>query len=385
MENQMRGVSVVIPCLNEEKTIVQVIEDAKKYLPSVCSENEIIVVDNGSTDNSRNLATQHGARVISLEEKGYGRALHTGIMAAKYEYVIFGDADCSYPFENIGRLVSPLMDNKSDFVLGNRLKGKIESRAMPYLNRWVGTPILSFIIRLLHKLPTWDCNSGMRAFKKSVYPSLKMLSPGMEFASEMLIKVAAEKSIRYSEIPISFKKDARDRAPHLKRWRDGWRHLRYIVSFAPTKTVVVVPGILIAVAYLAAFLISFNSGPIRYHSAFILIALATPLLFFIISVFLIKCLYFHFKGMGSRLVQIAFFINESAIAFGSASFLLLLLALESVVLFKEWYDLGFGALAEPSSLIRISIYGILASALLCLDMVIGLIRVIPQSKETTKS
>lgn len=198
---------------------------AQKYFP----ENfEIIVSDNGSTDGSLKIIKKiKGIKIINVPVRGYGAALHWGIMKSKGKYVLFADADLSYPFSNLKKFKSKLAQ-EPDLLLGSRLKGNIQPGAMPSLHRYLGTPVLTFLIKLIYKIPTSDCNSGMRIVKRSFYKKLNMRNSGMEWASELLLKTAI-KNGKYLEVPISFKKDQRGKSPHLSTWADGWRHLKSIV------------------------------------------------------------------------------------------------------------------------------------------------------------
>jgi glycosyltransferase involved in cell wall biosynthesis len=220
---------VIIPCLNEADTIQLAVREAYTALKSISQNGEVIVADNGSVDNSARLAEAAGARVVSIPSLGYGAVLDGGIRSARFSQVVFADADLSYQFSELERIVRPLQEGNADLVLGTRLKGNILPGAMPLLNRFLGTPVLSWMIRSLHSLPTTDCNSGYRAFILEKYLNLGITSQGMEFASEMLIR-AAQNNLRYQEVPISFHRDQRKRSPHLRRWRDGWRHFKVILS-----------------------------------------------------------------------------------------------------------------------------------------------------------
>lgn len=225
--------SIVIPCLNEKRTIGWVIKDAlrfgDKYLKG---KFEVVVADNGSTDGTIQLIKKYKrVRLINVPVRGYGAALHYGVLSAKGEYVLFGDADCSYPFSNLPRFVKVLEDSP-DMVLGSRMTGTIQKGAMPLLNRYFGTPLLTVLIRFLYKIPTTDCNSGMRVIKKSFYKSLNIRNSGMEWASEVLLKTALHQG-KYKEVPIRFLKDRRHRPPHMSRWSDGWRHLKAIIMLKP--------------------------------------------------------------------------------------------------------------------------------------------------------
>ena len=221
--------SIVIPCLNEKDTIIAAVKDAQKYA-KICfpGKAEVIVADNGSTDGTLiKLKSTKGIRLIKVPVNGYGAALHWGIGNARGKYIIFGDADLSYPFSNLKNF-KPLLNQEPDLILGSRLKGEIQKGAMPFLHRYLGTPFLTWIIRILYQLPTSDCNSGMRLVKKSFYLHLNMRNSGMEWASELLLKTALRKG-KYFEIPIRFLKDKRHRPPHLSTWSDGWRHLKSII------------------------------------------------------------------------------------------------------------------------------------------------------------
>lgn len=232
-------VSVVMPCLNEYKTLPQCIAKAQEMIAQLELFGEVVVADNGSTDGSQNLAQSLGARVVDVPVRGYGAALIWGIRAAKGHYVIMGDADDSYDFREAAGMVRKLQEGY-DLCMGSRLRGRIMPGAMPLLHRYLGTPVLTFIVRLLFRSPFSDVNCGMRAFTKTAFLQMQMESTGMEFASEMLVK-ALILNLKTTEIPITLYKDGRDRRPHLKTWSDGWRHLKYILLFAP-KVIYWVPG-----------------------------------------------------------------------------------------------------------------------------------------------
>lgn len=220
------GVTLVIPCLNEEKCIVPTIRWAQQIYRDHEIDGEILVVDNGCKDKTAELARENGAQVVSAPRTGYGEALRVGFQNARTEFVVMCDADMSYPLSEMPRLLAPLKEG-ADIVIGNRLRGEIETGAMPFLNRYLGTPVLSWLIRRLHRVPAYDCNSGFRAIRKRGLDQMQLQSRGMELASEMIIRSGALK-LKYKEISIPFYRDQRGARSHLNRWRDGMRHLRVI-------------------------------------------------------------------------------------------------------------------------------------------------------------
>ena len=223
--------SIVIPALNEEKTIGIVIEKALRTINKLGIKAELIVVDNGSTDNTSPISRKFGARVINVPARGYGNVLQHGFKAAEGKYILMADADDSYNLEEIEPFVDKLNDGY-DLVIGNRRKGKFIRGASPFLHRYLGTPVLTFIINLLFKTDIGDVNCGMRAIRKEAYEKMQCKSLGMEFASEMIIKAALNK-LKITEVPCTLYRSKRGRPPHLKTWSDGWRHLRLILSSFP--------------------------------------------------------------------------------------------------------------------------------------------------------
>jgi glycosyltransferase involved in cell wall biosynthesis len=224
-------VSIVMPCLNEAETLAKCIRHAQSAIAKGSLSAEIIVADNGSADGSQQIARDLGARVVDVPRKGYGSALIGGIDAAKGRFVVMGDADDSYDFEAIGPLIDKLREGY-DLVVGNRFMGGIEPGAMPWSHRWVGNPVLTFISRVFFHAPVGDTHCGLRAFKKDGYEKMRLRATGMEFASEMVIK-ASLKGMRITEVAVVLRPDGRSRAPHLRTWRDGWRHLRFMLLFSP--------------------------------------------------------------------------------------------------------------------------------------------------------
>ncbi len=223
--------TVVMPCLNEAETLAVCVDKALAALAANGIAGEVVIADNGSTDGSQDIALAHGARVIPVPVRGYGAALNAGIHAAHGKYVLMGDADDSYEFAHIPRFLAQLRDG-ADLVMGNRFRGGIGPKAMPPLHRYLGNPVLSFLGRKLFHAPIGDFHCGMRAFSKDAYARLGLRTTGMEFASEMVVK-ASLLGQKIVEVPTTLQKDGRSRPPHLKTWRDGWRHLRFLLMYSP--------------------------------------------------------------------------------------------------------------------------------------------------------
>jgi glycosyltransferase involved in cell wall biosynthesis len=224
-------VSIVMPCLNEAETLEPCIRKAQQAIHRHGLNAEIIVADNGSTDGSQEVAEQLGARVVPIGEKGYGSALRGGILAARGRYIIMGDSDDSYDFSSIYPFVEKLRAGH-DLVMGNRFRGGIRPGAMPWKHRWIGNPVLTGIGRLFFHCPAGDFHCGLRAFSKTAFERMELQTTGMEFASEMVIK-STLKGLAITEVPTVLHPDGRSRPPHLRSWRDGWRHLRFMLLFSP--------------------------------------------------------------------------------------------------------------------------------------------------------
>jgi hypothetical protein len=223
--------SVVIPCLNEATTIAPCVREALDAMRLHGIDGEVVVSDNGSTDGSIEIATEAGARVVSCPTRGYGAALEWGFRHAHGRFVLMGDGDQSYDFSLLPRFLTQAQAG-NPFVIGSRLRGRMEPGAMPPLHRYVGTPILTAILNHLFGTRISDCNCGMRCLDREVFLRLGVVSPGMEFASEMIVKAAVH-GVRITEVPIDFRRDRRNRRPHLRPFHDGWRHLRLLLWHAP--------------------------------------------------------------------------------------------------------------------------------------------------------
>lgn len=256
--------SVVIPCLNEETTVAACVSEAIRAMTSHGIAGEVVVSDNGSSDASATVAAAAGARVVHCPRRGYGAALELGFRVARGRYVIMGDADGSYDFSELPRFVERLRSGEP-FVMGTRLRGSIAPGAMPASHRRLGTPVLTWILNLLFGTRISDCNCGLRGFRRAEIEALALSSTGMEFASEMIIQ-AAIRGLPISEVPVTLRSDRRGgRPPHLRPWRDGWRHLRLLLWHAPDHTMTW-PGLLLALLGMA-LMGSQLAGPFRIGSA----------------------------------------------------------------------------------------------------------------------
>jgi hypothetical protein len=248
-------VTIVMPCLNEVQCLPHCIANAAEALRRIANDygltGEILIADNGSTDGSQTLATALGARVVPVSERGYGAALIGGGKAARGKYILMGDADGSYDFTDGVAMIGELQDG-ADLCMGSRFRGGIAPGAMPWKNRYIGNPVLTGILNLFFRPGISDAHSGLRAIRKEAFLDLRLTGAGMEFASEMVIK-AALRRLRIAETPVKLLADLRDRPPHLRPWRDGWRHLRYLFMLSPT-WVFGVPGV---VAFCAGMTILF--------------------------------------------------------------------------------------------------------------------------------
>lgn len=233
--------TILMPCLNEAETLATCIRKAKQFLSENNIDGEVLVSDNGSTDGSQKIAISEGARVVSTDIKGYGSALINGTRNAHGKYVIMGDADDSYDFLHLVPFVEKLREGY-DLVMGDRFAGGIEDGAMPWSHRYIGNPVLSFIGRLFYKSKIRDFHCGLRGYNRESILNLHLQTTGMEYASEMVVK-AELNGLRIAEVPTTLSKDGRSRAPHLRSFRDGWRHLKFLLMYAPN-WLLLYPGLL---------------------------------------------------------------------------------------------------------------------------------------------
>ncbi len=255
--------TILMPCLNEAETVQVCVRKAMGFLRRTGVQGEVVVADNGSTDGSQALAESEGARVVGVLDRGYGSALRGGIEAARGRFVIMGDADDSYDFERLDAMLELLRSGRQ-LVMGNRFKGGIAPGAMPFLHRYLGNPVLSFLGRLFFKVPAGDFHCGLRGFSREAVLALGLKSPGMEFASEMVVKAALAR-LRIAETPTTLKPDGRSRRPHLKTWSDGWRHLRFLLLHSP-KFLFIYPGAVLTGLGLTGVAV-LSRGSVRLSSA----------------------------------------------------------------------------------------------------------------------
>ena len=254
--------SVVLPCLNEAETLETVVRKALWSFGDLGVAGEVVVADNGSTDGSQDIARTAGARVVDVPVKGYGAALRAGIDSSKGTYVIMGDADDSYAMDRPGPFLEALR-NGADLVMGNRFAGGIAPGAMPWVHRYLGNPVLSFLGRLFFRIPIHDFHCGMRGFRRDRIRSLGLQTTGMEFASEMVVRSSLAK-LTIVEVPTTLQPDGRSRPPHLRTWRDGWRHLKFLLAFSPRWMFLYPSLLLLSVGVFGMAVLSF--GPVEVGS-----------------------------------------------------------------------------------------------------------------------
>ena len=349
--------SVVMPCLNEAETLAICIKKAQDFFEREKISGEVIIADNGSTDGSQQIAKSLNATVVNVPQKGYGSALRGGIEAANGKYVIMGDADDSYDFSNLMPYLLKLREGY-DLVMGNRFKGGIKPGAMPFLHKYLGNPVLSFIGRLFYKSNIGDFHCGLRGFSKKAYYTMELKTTGMEFASEMIVK-ASLKNLQITEVPTILSPDGRTRPPHLNTWRDGWRHLRFLVLYSPN-WLFLIPGLILMVFGLitSAVLISgpisigrvnFDVHTLLFSSGFFLIGFQFILFYGLTKVFTVENELLPKSKKYDRLFN---FINlEKGLI---AGFILVIVgAILSVVAYSDWQAIGYGNIESTAILRRV--------------------------------
>jgi glycosyltransferase involved in cell wall biosynthesis len=355
--------TILMPCLNEAETIADCIGKAQGFLADNAITGEVLIADNGSTDGSSAIAAQLGARVVQIERKGYGSALLGGIGAARGCHVIMGDADGSYDFGKLEEFVAKLRGG-ADLVVGNRFRGAILLGAMPFLHRYLGNPVLSRLGRLFFHVPVGDFHCGLRGFNRDSIRRIDLQSTGMEFASEMVVR-AALNQLAIAEVPITLSPAGRSRPPHLRTWRDGWRHLRFLLIYCP-RWLFLYPGMLLAalgvllLLWLAAgrrriFGVELDIHTMLAASGFILLGIQAVMFHFFTKCFAINLSLLpadpRFENMLSRVSL------ERGLILGAA---LVALGLVGMTLaFLHWERAGFGP-QNPVELMRIEIPAITA-------------------------
>lgn len=256
--------TILMPCLNEAETLATCIRKARSFLARAGVDGEVLIADNGSSDGSQAIATAEGARVVAVAERGYGAALIGGIAAARGRYVIMGDADDSYDFSRLDGILGKLREGH-ELVMGNRFRGGIAKGAMPFLHKYLGNPVLSFLGRLFYRIPVGDFHCGLRGFDKAAIGRLNLRTPGMEFASEMIVKSGLH-GLRIAEVPVTLSPDGRSRPPHLRTWRDGWRHLKFLLLYSPRWLYLLPGSVLFAAGGIAMALIAAHRVALDIHT-----------------------------------------------------------------------------------------------------------------------
>lgn len=346
--------SVVMPCLDEAATIGKCVGEARRVIDEGFLDGEVIVADNGSVDGSVEIAEAAGARVVHASRKGYGSALAAGIAAARGTFVIMGDADDSYDFSHIPRFLECLRDG-DDLVMGNRFAGGIKPGAMPPLHRYLGNPVLSGVGRLLFGSPCRDFHCGLRGFRREAIQTLNLRTPGMEFASEMVVKATLH-GLRISEVPTTLSPDGRNRPPHLRSFRDGWRHLRFMLLFSPN-WLFFYPGILLMAAGIAGMLllgwksrsvagISFDVHTLLYAAAALMLGFQAVLFSVFARVFAMSTGLLPTTKTWRRLFE--WIRLETGLVIGSALFFAGLAGSAAALL--AWGAAGFGPLPRADTL-----------------------------------
>lgn len=350
--------TILMPCLNEVRTVKRCIQKAQGFLRRANVQGEILVADNGSCDGSIASALALGARVEVVPERGYGAALIAGISAAKGRYVIMGDADDSYDFERLDPFLQRLRSG-DDLVMGNRFLGGIASGAMPWHHRYLGNPVLSFIGRQFFKSPVRDFHCGLRGFRRDAITGLGLSCKGMEFASEMIVK-ATLNALRVSEVPTTLSQDGRDRPPHLRSFRDGWRHLRFLLVHCP-RWLFLYPGILL-LGLGIGMQWTLLGGPVTFgHVVFdihtMLYAAALSIIGAQISIFGVLSQFAAFRlGILPSVPKSVKWAEQAPLEYGllAGGALFLCGICWATVALLSWADVGFSAI-DPTSVMRSAI------------------------------
>jgi len=353
--------TILMPCLNEAETLAVCVRKAQGFLTRAGVDGEVLVADNGSTDGSQAIAEANGARVVPIAERGYGSALLGGIRAARGRYVIMGDSDDSYDFSRLDAFIEKLRSGYQ-LVMGNRFRGGIAPGAMPPLHRYLGNPVLTTVGRVFFRSPCGDFHCGLRGFDRDAILNLDLQAPGMEFASEMVVKATIAK-LRMAEVPTTLSPDGRSRPPHLRSWRDGWRHLRFLMLFSP-RGLFLYPGAVVfgvgALAMLRLLLGPIVIGSVGFDINTLLYASAVTTIGWQSMIFWV-CAKIHGKHegivppdpgfervLGHVTLERALLVSLAAFAVG------VMIAFGSVL---DWLAAGFRAL-DPSHSMRLVILAV---------------------------
>ena len=349
--------TILMPCLNESRTLKTCIDKAMKFLNDNNIDGEILIADNGSTDGSQDIAKNAGARVVDIAEKGYGAALIGGCNAAFGKYVIMGDSDDSYDFLNLMPFVEKLREGY-ELVMGNRFKGGIEKGAMPPLHKYLGNPVLSFIGRVLYRSNIKDFHCGLRGYNRESIMKLNLHTTGMEYASEMVVQATLHK-LKICEVPTTLKKDGRDRSPHLRSWSDGWRHLTFLLMHSPN-WLFLYPGFL---SFVIGLLISakivinpiivnnvrFDVNTLVYSAVATIVGFQLILFYVLTKKYATLTKFIPITKIDKYLIK---FTMNRGIFIGAILFLIGLIG--SIVAICIWSNAGFGNL-ESSKMLRLTI------------------------------
>ncbi|HLP09573.1 MAG TPA: glycosyltransferase family 2 protein [Opitutaceae bacterium] len=361
-------ISIVLPCLNEALTLATCLDEIAAALNAHGIDGEIVVADNGSTDGSQAIATAHGARLVPVAARGYGNALRGGFAAARGRYILTGDADGSYDFGHLPRFLDRLRAG-ADLVMGNRFAGGVQPGAMPWKNRYIGNPVLSFLGRLFFRTGIRDFHCGLRAFSAEAYRRMDLRTTGMEFASEMVIK-AKLLGLRVEEVPTVLRPDGRDRPPHLRPWRDGWRHLRFMLLFSP-RWLFLLPGLALMLAGTAAMALLLRGplhlGGVVFDVHTLLFAAFAVLIGFQAVSFAVLGKFFAIRaGLRAPEKRFARLLDAASLEAGLIAGALLALVGFGISAGAVWLwgRGGFGDLT-PQAMLRIVIPGALALTLGC--------------------
>ncbi len=355
----MCELTILMPCLNEAETLQVCIRNARRFLSENQVEGEVLIADNGSTDGSIEIAEREGARVVHIEQKGYGSALIGGTKAALGKYVIMGDSDDSYDFLHLMPFLEKLREGY-ELVMGNRFAGGIERDAMPWSHRYIGNPVLSFIGRLFYRSKIRDFHCGLRGYNKESILALHLHTSGMEYASEMVVKSELS-GLRITEVPTTLKKDGRNRPPHLRSFRDGWRHLKFLFIYAPS-WLYLYPGIaLIVIGLLGSGVlvagqfrvgdVVFGIHTLLYCMFFLIMGINILLLFEFTRIYACTSGFLPVSERTKRILQ----FREDRLIFGGG-FLVLAGLIVSIAALMTWSGTGYADLV-PEQVMRITIPG----------------------------